>query len=246
MSENPPPKTLGDWLATVTIAPEVAAGWPGYSVLLITATGLQPPTSDPVSEALLAAAEDSAGTLPPLAELPEIIAWREAYRAFGAKPKKYQCSVEALLRRVDAGLPRINALTDTYNAISVTHRIPVGGEDLTGYRGPAKLICATGEEPFDTIRDGQEVVEHPEAGEVVWADDAGVTCRRWNWRQCRRTQLTDATSDALFILDGLGPIDADRLHSAGDELATHLMRMGSDVQISQRLVAATAHQEKGS
>jgi hypothetical protein len=37
----------------------------------------------------------------------------------------------------------------------------------------------------------------------VWCDDAGVTCRRWNWRQARRTQLREDTSTALFILDAL-------------------------------------------
>jgi DNA/RNA-binding domain of Phe-tRNA-synthetase-like protein len=48
---------------------------------------------------------------------------------------------------------------------------------------------ARGDEPFDTVRDGAAVVEHPEAGEIVWRDDDGVTCRRWNWRQCKRTAL---------------------------------------------------------
>jgi hypothetical protein len=39
-----------------------------------------------------------------------------------------------------------------------------------------------GEEPFDAVANGETVAEYPEAGEVVWRDDAGVTCRRWNWR----------------------------------------------------------------
>ena len=50
------------------------------------------------------------------------------------------------------------------------------------------------------------------AGEIVWRDDAGVTCRRWNWRQCVRTRLTEATTEALFIIDGLGP---DAGHAPG-------------------------------
>jgi DNA/RNA-binding domain of Phe-tRNA-synthetase-like protein len=32
--------------------------------------------------------------------------WREAYRAFGAKPQRTRNSLEALLRRVETGLPR--------------------------------------------------------------------------------------------------------------------------------------------
>jgi len=38
----------------------------------------------------------------------------------------------------------------------------------------------------DTMADGIAVTEHPDPGEVAWCDDAGVTCRRWNWRQTRR------------------------------------------------------------
>ena len=71
MSENHTLGTLDKLLATITIAPEVVAGWPSYSVLVIAATGLQPPTADPASEVLLAAAEQSTATFPPLAELPE-------------------------------------------------------------------------------------------------------------------------------------------------------------------------------
>jgi DNA/RNA-binding domain of Phe-tRNA-synthetase-like protein len=48
-------------------------------------------------------------------------------------------------------------------------------------------VRATGAEPFDTTKDGQPANDPPLAGEVVWADDLGVTCRRWNWRQCTRT-----------------------------------------------------------
>jgi DNA/RNA-binding domain of Phe-tRNA-synthetase-like protein len=43
------------------------------------------------------------------------------------------------------------------------------------------------------------------AGEVVWADEVGVTCRRWNWRQGRRTRLTESTTSAWFIIDSAVP-----------------------------------------
>lgn len=77
-------------------------------------------------------------------ELPHVALWRDAYRAFGAKPQRTRNSLEALLRRVPGGLPRINRLTDLYNAVSVLHEVPVGGEDLDGYVGPARLVRATG------------------------------------------------------------------------------------------------------
>ena len=111
------------------------------------------------------------------------------------------------------------------------HQIPLGGEDLTRYTGPPRLVRATGQEPFDTVADGIAVTEHPDPGEVVWCDDAGVTCRRWNWRQARRTQLSDGTTAALFILDGLAPVTDDALHAAADDLTAHLAPLGPHVQV---------------
>ena len=170
--------------------------------------------------------------------LPHVAAWREAYRAFGAKPQRTRNSVEALLRRAGSGLPRVNRLTDTYNAVSVLHQIPLGGEDLTRYVGSPHLIRATGNEPFDTVADGAAVLEYPDPGEVVWCDDAGVTCRRWNWRQARRTQLRDDTTTALFILDALGPMTDEALHAAAADLVAHLARFGPDVHVARRLIAS--------
>src|SRR6187402_1648333 len=108
-----------------------------------------------------------------------------AYREFGVKPRVARPSVDALVRRAasDNGLPRINALVDVYNAISILHRVPIGGEDLDRYDGPARLILAAGDEPFHTTTDGAAVVDHADPGERVWIEGAGITCRRWNWRQ---------------------------------------------------------------
>ena len=110
---------------------------PDYRVLLLAVDGLVPGPSDQASDALLQAAEDAARQAlseRPVDQLPHVAAWREAYRAFGAKPQRTRNSVEALLRRAGSGLPRVNRLTDTYNAVSVLHQIPLGGEDLTPLR----------------------------------------------------------------------------------------------------------------
>jgi DNA/RNA-binding domain of Phe-tRNA-synthetase-like protein len=148
--------------------------------------------------------------------------------------------VEALMRRVEAGLPRIDRLTDIYNAMSVKHLLPIGGEDLGEYRGPARLVRAAGGEPFDTIREGQPVTEYPEPGEVVWRDDAGVTCRCWNWRQCVRTRITGATVSAVFILDGLAALGDVGLTNAGQDLAAQLTALHPGARLSGRRIGAGA------
>jgi DNA/RNA-binding domain of Phe-tRNA-synthetase-like protein len=228
-------------LAEARVDPDVFALRPDYRALLITVEGITPGASDEASEAMLVSAETSARALigdQAIEDIPQVASWREAYRAFGAKPQRTRHSLEALLRRVADGLPRVNRLTDIYNAISVTHLIPVGGEDLSRYTSAPRLMGATGSEAFDTMASGEDVIEHPEPGEVVWCDDAGVTCRRWNWRQARRTALREDTTSALFILDALDPMSDGELDQAGQELIEAVRRLGDDVVIDQRLIRA--------
>jgi DNA/RNA-binding domain of Phe-tRNA-synthetase-like protein len=230
-----------EWLAAASVAWGVMALCPehGYAAMLMTADGLAPGPSDAASDALLAAAEvRAAGRLAGRApeELPEVSAWRDAYRAFGAKPQRTRPSVEALLRRLGPGLPRVDRITDAYNAVSVAHLLPVGGEDRAAYRGPARLVRAAGDEVFDTMENGLPTAGHPDPGEVVWRDDAGVTCRRWNWRQCVRTRITTATTSAVFILDGLGPGVAG-LHAAAEELQETLTALSPDARFARRLLS---------
>jgi DNA/RNA-binding domain of Phe-tRNA-synthetase-like protein len=230
-------------LADAWVDPEVFELCPDYRVMLVAVDGIGPDVGDGWGETMLQAAEASArGALrdAPLEQLPHVAAWRGAHRAVGAKPRRYRNSVEALLRRAESGLPRINHLADIYNAISVLHQIPLGGEDLSRYAGAPRLVRATGTEPFDTVADGEPVIEYPEPGEVVWCDETGVTCRRWNWRQGRRTQLRDDTTSALFILDALDPVTDEALTAAADDLAGHLTGLGPGVQITRRLIRPTA------
>jgi DNA/RNA-binding domain of Phe-tRNA-synthetase-like protein len=229
------------FLAAVSVAHEVLELRPDYRVVVMVAEGLEPGAPDEISDELLAQAEIRArttldGRAPE--DVPQVADWRAAYRAFGAKPQRTRPSVEALLRRLDVGLPRIDRLTDAYNAVSIANLVPVGGEDLDHYQGPARLVRATGDENFDTVAHGEPAVEHPKPGEVIWRDDAGVTCRQWNWRQCTRTRITPATTNAIFIIDGLAALGPDGLTAAGKDLASSLMRLSPQAAIATRLIAA--------
>lgn len=212
-------------LDKITIDEAVFALRPDFAAVVMTAEGLrngpspQPPTAEPRTEWADA----------------HVAAWREAYRAFGANPRRARSSVEALLRRPE--LPEINRVVDAYNAISVRCALPVGGEDLDAYRGPARLVRAGGDESFETVKDGRPVADHPDAGEVIWRDDAGVTCGRWNWRQCNRTHITERTKNALFILERLAPYPIEDLEGAGHDLAAELRAISPGVVIATRLIA---------
>jgi DNA/RNA-binding domain of Phe-tRNA-synthetase-like protein len=208
------------------VDPAVHAEHPEYVALVLVASNVTNGPSDAGSDAELAAAEaqlrDSG--LERAIDHPHIASWRSAFSGFGAKPSKYPSSAEALVSRVLKGqpLPRVNTLVDLYNAISVRHIVPVGGEDTDRLEGALRLTVTGGGEEFDPRGDGTDV-EALAAGEIVWRDDLGVTCRRWNWRQGRRTQLTVDTTRGFFVFDRLDGLTVDELHAAADELSDLLL-----------------------
>ncbi|GAB1331060.1 B3/B4 domain-containing protein [Streptomyces sennicomposti] len=222
---------------TLTVSDEVRALAPGFTHVAVEAYDLANGSSTEASSALLDdAARRLAARLDGRAphEDPHMAAWREVYTAFGSKPSRTRNSAEALAKRAlsDAGLPRINVLVDVYNAISVARLIPVGGEDLDLIQGGMRLVRATGDEDFVTVAGGEETVEHPDAGEVVWCDGAGVTCRRWNWRQGPRTRLTEGTVSGLFLLESLAPMPVAEAEAAAAELAELLEKFSPGARIT--------------
>jgi DNA/RNA-binding domain of Phe-tRNA-synthetase-like protein len=103
------------YLANARIAPEIFQLRSDYRALLMVVTNIPPGPCDATSEAFLSSAEATAKASlakTPVNDVAHVAQWKEAYKAFGAKPKKTMNSLEALLRRVDAGLPRVNRLTD--------------------------------------------------------------------------------------------------------------------------------------
>ena len=122
------------WRSRRAVEPEIFARHPDYVAAIVVAEEHRQRPERRRERRWLAAAERHvrARGLERAADAPEIAAWRAAFSAFGAKPKQYPCSAEALAARVLKGgeLPRVNRLVDLYNAVSVRHLVPVGGEDL--------------------------------------------------------------------------------------------------------------------
>ena len=227
------------FLEGVFVSEDVWSAHPDYVALVMTVSGIQGGESDGGSEAMLLRAEEAATkwlSEQPCEDVPLVRAWREKFLSFGVKHKVAKSSFESLLKRAPKGLPRIDRLTDLYNAISVLHQVPIGGEDLDLYEGSARLVIASGDESFDARENGELVVLNPEPGEIIWRDDIGVTCRRWNWRQCVRTRLTTETNNAVFIFDGVGPDAQDRVQAASVELTETLSQWCPAAVIEKRLL----------
>lgn len=211
---------------TPHIDPAIAAIAPGFRALSITVEAAPIRHPEVAEQALARACAALAASEPSWAEA-HLAAWAEVFRRFGAKPQRTPCSAEALRKRAlrDGSLPSIDPVVDLYNAISVQFAIPVGGENLAAYAGPPRLVIANGSETFDTMKDGAPAHESSDAGEVIWRDDLGVTCRRWNWRQGVRTRLDAEAQRMWFILESLPEMPLEALHEAGEQLVAGLQQM---------------------
>ncbi len=154
-----------------------------------------------------------------IAQQPQILAWREAYRLFGAKPSEFRSSNEAMVRRVLNGneLPTINRLVDIGNMVSLMSLVPVGGHSLDRVTGNLELRPATGDENFVAM--GSDTLEHPEPGEIIFVEGKTVLTRRWTWRQANHTLTLPETTSIEFNVDGLPPLSRDRIEQICQDVA---------------------------
>lgn len=169
-----------------------------------------------------------------------LASWAEAYNRFGAKPNRTPCSAQALKKRVekDGRIPSINPIVDLYNAVSLRFAIPVGGENFDAYVGKPRLSVADGTETFDTVMNGEALVENPSKGEVIWRDDIGVTCRRWNWRQGTRTRLETLGGRMWFILESLATMPEEALEDAANMLVSGFRQLAPGCEVYRHKIIA--------
>jgi len=139
----------------------------------------------------------------PEGEMPEIQAWRRAFSRMGLRPTQYRCAAESLLRRFrkEGALPSLHPLVDLCNAVSLAFAIPVAVFDVAQVTGDLEVRYAAGDEEYISFSGD---VEHPQPGEVIFADQARKAhARRWTNRQSGRSAVRDSTTAALIVAEAL-------------------------------------------
>jgi len=206
------------------IAPEVFEKWPEYRRCTVVGRGLENAEDDPALLALLREAEAGVRGDPALEdykEYPLIASWRSVFREMGLNPNKFPPSIANLIRRTRSGkdLPFINRIVAIMNIISLKHRIPCGGDDLSGLAGDLRLGPARGDEPFAQLGD-PGTVENPDPGEIILHDTAKGTvfCRGWCWKNGDPSKITALTSHVALHLDFLPPLEVAARERAVDEI----------------------------
>ena len=209
----------------------IAKDFPAFRVAVVRAAGLDfsaqrgDALADEIAAAEAAALSRHSGR--ELSAIDPLQDWRRAYKAFGVKKTSYRCSAERLLKAVLAGrgLPRVNALVDCYNLISLTYLLPVGADDLAKTQGPLAFRYAREGDDFYALGAAEARDDPPKPGEVVYADGEKLLCRRWNWYQDARSATSLTTRRAAITVQHLG--EAARLEAAVAELCDWLGRFCS-------------------
>jgi len=202
--------------------PELITRYPQVVGGVILAHGLKNgPTSEALKEIYFAEQQTVNARIggTPLSELETLSAWRAVFRDFGVNPTKYRSAVEALLRRLTkkGDIPCINAVVDICNLISIRYQVPVAAFDARQINGPITVQFAAGDENFTPLF--EKHAEHPEAGEVIFADDAKlVVARRWCWRQSDESATRENTTDAIFTIEAQHPDGYEHIQTALDDL----------------------------
>jgi DNA/RNA-binding domain of Phe-tRNA-synthetase-like protein len=126
----------------------------------------------------------------------QVLATRAAYKALGKDPARYRGSAEALLRRVIAGkgLPRINAVVDVINLVSVESRLPVGLYDLAAVSGDVLFRAGCAGETYKGIGKYDLNLE----GLALFADAIGPHGSATS--DSERTMVTASTKEILALI----------------------------------------------
>jgi DNA/RNA-binding domain of Phe-tRNA-synthetase-like protein len=85
--------------------------------------------------------------------------------------------------------------------VSVRYALPVAVFDQRGVAGATLVRFARGDEAWADL--GGSSAEHPDPGEVIFADATdAVSARRWCWRQSRASAAREDTTDVLVTVEG--------------------------------------------
>ncbi len=186
--------------------PDIIERFPAVVGGVIHATGVHNGPTPPRLAAAFRAEMLAVGTRigeAPLSELPPLAAWRRVFRGFGVDPTQYRSAAEALLRRLvkQGELPSLGALVDLANLVSIRYALPVAVFDQRAITGGTMVRFARGDERWADL--GASRTEHPETGEVIFADEADVvSARRWCWRQSAWSTARDDTTEILVTVEG--------------------------------------------
>ncbi len=136
-------------------------------------------------------------------------------------------------------IPGINILVDIGNLVSIRYALPVAVFDTRAVQGAVTVRFAEGSERFTPL--GEAITEHPEPGEVIFADDTGqVLARRWCWRQSEESAARLETTEAIITVEAQHSGNRAQIEAALADLQDLLGRYSGGTLVAGMLDANQA------
>jgi DNA/RNA-binding domain of Phe-tRNA-synthetase-like protein len=155
---------------------------------------------------------------------PAVDSFRAILRQVGANSKTDRPSLERLLnfalKRGD--LPAINNLVDAYNLVSIRSSCSLGAHDLDRIRLPVSLRIFEGTESFVPL--GSDELSPITPGEFGYVDAANRVLCRLDILQAEFSKVTEATANALLIIEGTTAHSPQIIREAFDDVIHRVTR----------------------
>lgn len=166
-----------------------------------------------------------------LGQYPEIISYRKLYREMGIDWHSRRPSPEALLRRValGKGLYSINTCVDAYNLVVMKNRVSVGAFDADKVKFPTLLRFAGNGDEILLLGD-KEPTKYT-AKELAYYDKIGGYNIDFNYRDAKRTMVTEKTINIWINVDGIFDITPQQVEqSLRESVAMIVKYCGGEVE----------------
>ncbi|MBD3281006.1 lysine--tRNA ligase [Candidatus Dojkabacteria bacterium] len=219
---------LSKKLDLVTISNEVKQKFPGIKLGYVVLEGVNVDRKNSDLEALKTTIVDSVEkqyeNIDEMRNNPHIKGFREIYKATGVDPNSRMNSAEALLRRIikGKGLYNVNTVVDTYNVTSAEAALPMAAYDLDKVEGNFTLRLSKQGEEMTKIGEDEPTIS--EDGELVYADEKGITCIDLNYRDSDRTKITEKTKRIIVFVDGHQDVEDQKVLDTLNQVANRLQK----------------------
>jgi len=127
-----------------------------------------------------------------------------------------------LRKRLESiGQRPINNIVDITNYVMLELGNPLHAFDYDKIKGNIMRVHKTkGGEKFTPL--GAQEVQETNEGEVVYADEEKILCRKWNYRDCDEAKISEGTRSFVLVVDGAVGIEKEKIESAAKDLSETL------------------------
>lgn len=148
----------------------------------------------------------------------EIVSYRKLYKAMGIDWHSRRPSPEALQRRImqKKGLYTVNTCVDAANVVVLKNKVSVGVFDLDKIQSPTHLRF--GKQGDTILLLGNEEPTAIGEKELTYVDQVGPYNLDYNYRDTKRTAVSEETKNLMINVDGIFDIDRNLVEKTLQDL----------------------------